>query len=167
MRSDIGRDVRREGPGGVPHASEPFSVRREKNGVYSGSDMAEAQLGWPPDDEYPAVAQSGLPHEDEYLEEARSPRVELLNAVARLQKELAEFQMEFGYGSATRPASSSQTSGGGGGRDLCRRRCPGMRGSPVGTNIGKCLRLLCVQTDGTESRQHFSWFLILKGMIST
>ena len=54
--------------------------------------------------------QSGWPHEDEYLEEARSPRVELVDAVARLQKELAEF----GYGSARRPASSSQTSGGSG-----------------------------------------------------
>ena len=63
-------------------------------------------MGWPPDDEYPAVAQSGWPYEDEYLEEARSPRVELVDAVARLQKEL------FGYGSARRPASSSQTTRG-------------------------------------------------------
>ena len=43
----------------------------------------EAQLGWPPDDEYPAVAQSGWPPEDEYLKEARSPRVELVDTVAR------------------------------------------------------------------------------------
>ena len=57
--------------------------------------MAEAQLGWPLDDEYPAVAQSGWPPEDEYIEEARSPRVELVDAVARLQKELAEFRTEF------------------------------------------------------------------------
>ena len=76
--------------------------------------MAEAQLGWPPDDEYPAVAQSGWPHEDEYLEEARSPRVELVDAVTLLQKELAEFRTEFGYGSARRPAISSQTSRGSG-----------------------------------------------------
>ena len=57
-----------------------------QNSVSSGSDVTEAQLGWPLDDEYPAVAQSGWPPEDEYLEEARSPRVELVDAVARLQK---------------------------------------------------------------------------------
>ena len=61
--------------------------------------MAEAQLGWPPDDEYPVVAQSGWSPENEYLEEARSPRVELVDVVARLQKEPVEFRTEFGYGS--------------------------------------------------------------------
>ena len=45
--------------------------------------MAEAQLGWPPDNEYPAVAQPGWPPKDEYLEEAWSPRVELYDAVAK------------------------------------------------------------------------------------
>ena len=43
----------------------------------SGSDVVGAQLRWPPDDEYLAVAQSGRPYDDESLEEARSPRVEL------------------------------------------------------------------------------------------
>ena len=38
-----------------------------------------------------------------------------MDAVARLQKEMAEFRTEFGYGSARRPVSSSKTSGGGGG----------------------------------------------------
>ena len=52
------------------------------------------------------------PDSHEYLEEARSPRVELVDAVAWLQKELAEFRTEFGYGSARRPAIPSQTSGG-------------------------------------------------------
>ena len=66
-------------------------------------------MGWPPDDGYPTVGQSGRPYENEYLEEARSPRVELVDAVERLQKELAEFRTEFGFGSARRPASSSQT----------------------------------------------------------
>ena len=98
-----------------------------------------AQLGWPPDDEYPAVAQSGWPPEDEYLEEERSPRVELADAVARLQKELEEFRTESGYGSARRSAIPSQTSGWSG---FTSTPLPSMRGSPVGTNIGKCLRLL-------------------------
>ena len=47
----------------------------------------------------------------EYLEEARSPRVELADVVARLEKEVAEFQAESGYGSARRLAIPSQTSG--------------------------------------------------------
>ena len=73
--------------------------------------MAEARLGWPPDDEYPEVTQSGWPPEDEYLEEARSPRVELADVVARLQKEVEEFRAESEYGSARRSAIPSQTSG--------------------------------------------------------
>ena len=74
----------------------------------SGSDVAEAQL-WPLDGEYPAAAQSGRPYDDESLEEARSPRVELEDSVARLQKELAEYRKEFGYGGARGPENSSQT----------------------------------------------------------
>ena len=83
-RSDVGRDVRREGARwGTPRKRTLFGPEGQ-NGVSSGNDVAE--LGWPPDDEYPAVAQSGWPHKDEHLEEARSPRVELVDAVARLQK---------------------------------------------------------------------------------
>ena len=92
MRSDVGRDVRREGARwGTPRKRALFGPEGQ-NGVSSGRDVAEAQLGWPPDDEYPAVAQSGWPHEDEYLEEAPSPMVELVDAV---------FRTEFGYGSAS------------------------------------------------------------------
>ena len=54
------------------------------------------------------------PGENEYLEETRSPRVELVNAVARLQKELEEFRAESGYGSARWSAIPAQTSGGSG-----------------------------------------------------
>ena len=65
-------------------------------------------MGWLLDEEYPTVAQSGRPYED-----AQSPEVELVDAVAQLQKDLAEFRTEFrtefAYGSARRPASSSQT----------------------------------------------------------
>ena len=52
---------------------------------------------------------SGRPYIDESLEEARSPRVELEDAVARLQKDLAEYRKEFGYGGARGPANSFQT----------------------------------------------------------
>ena len=76
--------------------------------------VTEARSGWPPEDEYPEVAQSGWPPEDEYLEETRSPRVELVDVVARLQKELEEFRAKSGYGSAKRWAIPAQTSGGSG-----------------------------------------------------
>ena len=39
------------------------------------------------------VAQSGWPPDDEYLEEARSPRADLADVVARLQK-VEEFRAE-------------------------------------------------------------------------
>ena len=82
------------------------------NSISSGSEVPEGRSGWPPDDEYPEVAQSGWQPEDEYLEETRSPRVELVDAVLRLQKELEEFRAESGYGSARRSAIPAQTSGG-------------------------------------------------------
>ena len=113
-RSDVGRDVRREGPRCATLCKRALFGPEGQNSVSSSSFVAEAQLGWPPDDEYPAVAQSGWPHEDEYVKEARSLRVELVDAVARLQKELAEFRTEFGYGSARKPAISSQISRGSG-----------------------------------------------------
>ena len=88
--SDVGRDVRREGAlWGIPRKRALFGLEGQ-NSVSFGSEVAEAQLGWPPDDKYPAVAQSGWPPKDEYLEEARPPRVELYDAVARLQKELTD-----------------------------------------------------------------------------
>ena len=71
MKSDVGRDVRREGAlWGTPRKGSLFGPEGQ-NSVSLGSDVAEAQLGWPPDDEYSAVAQSGWPPEEEYLEEAR------------------------------------------------------------------------------------------------
>ena len=94
--------MRREGTRwGTPRKRALFGLDGPDS-MSSGSDVAEAQLKWPPDDEYPAVAQS--------LEEARSPGVELEDAVARLQKEFAEYRKEFGYGGARGPANSSQTS---------------------------------------------------------
>ena len=84
---------------------------------------------------------SGWPPDDEYLEEAQSPRVDLADVVARLQKEVEEFLAESGYGGSRRssiPPRPSSTLG------LRQRRYPCMRERLVGTNIGKCLRLLLV-----------------------
>ena len=103
------REVRREGTRwGTPRKRALFSPDGPDS-MSSGSDVAEAQLRWSPDGEYPVVAQSGRPYNDESLEEARSPRVELEDAVARLQKELAEYQKEFGHGGARGSANSPQT----------------------------------------------------------
>ena len=58
-KSDVGRDVRREGARrGTPCKRALFGPEGQ-NSVSSGSDVAETQLGWPPEDEYPAVALSG------------------------------------------------------------------------------------------------------------
>ena len=70
-KSDFGRDVRREGTRRVTPRKRARFGPEGQNSVSSGSDVAEAQLGWPPNDEYPAVAQSEWPPQDEYLEEAR------------------------------------------------------------------------------------------------
>ena len=76
-RPDVDRGVRSEGTWwGTPRKRALFGPDGPDS-MSSGSDVAEAQLRWPPDDEYPAVAQSGRPYDDESLEEARSPRVEL------------------------------------------------------------------------------------------
>ena len=96
MRPDVDREVRREGTRwGTPRKRALFGLDGPDI-MSSGSDVAEAQLRWPPDGKYPAVAQSGRPYNDESLEEAQSPRVELEDAVARLQKELVEYRKEFG-----------------------------------------------------------------------
>ena len=80
--------MRREGAlWGTPRKRALFGPEGQDS-VSSGSDVE--------------VAQS---------EEARSPRVELADVVARLQKEVEEFQAESGYGSARRSAIPSQTSG--------------------------------------------------------
>ena len=126
--ADVERNVRREGAlWGTPRKRTLFGPEGH-NSISSGSDVTEARSGWPPDDEYvteaqsgwppedeyPEVAQSGWPPEDEYLEETRSPRVELYDVVARLQKELEEFRAESGYSIARRSAIPAQTSGGSG-----------------------------------------------------
>ena len=75
----------------------------------SGSDITEAQRWWPLDGEYPVVAQSGLSYGNDFLEETCSPSRELEDAVARLQKGIAEYQKELRYSGVKGPASPSQT----------------------------------------------------------
>ena len=82
-------------------------------------------MGWPPDDEFP--------------EEARSPRVDLADVVARLQKKMEEFRAESGYGSPLGPQA---------GRDIRQRRYACLQERLVGTCISKCLRLLFVPMGG-------------------
>ena len=96
--------------------------------------MTEARSGWPPNDEDPEVGQSGWPPEDEYLEETQSPRVELADAVTRLQNsgQNLDTAVPDGRRCQLRPRM---------GLDLRRRQYPCMQGRPVGTNIGMCLRL--------------------------
>ena len=116
----------------------------------------------PPDDENTEEAQSRWPPDDEYLEEARSPRVDLADVVARLQKEVEEFRAESGYGGSRRSAIPPRA-----GPGLRQRRYPCVRERLVGTNIGKCLRLLLVRMGGTVSRRLYSLCLISKGTPST
>ena len=75
----------------------------------SGSDVTEAQLRWPPDGEYPVVTQSGQSYGKDFLEETRSLKMELEDAVARLQKDMAEYRKELRYDGARGPANPSQT----------------------------------------------------------
>ena len=108
-RPNVDREVRREGTRwGTPRKRALFGSDGPDS-MSSGSDVTEAQLRWPPDNEYPTLAQSGRPYIDDFLEEARSPRMELEDAVARLQKDLAEYRKELGYSGARGPANSSQT----------------------------------------------------------
>ena len=146
-RSDVDRGVRREGTWwGTPRKRVLFGPEGP-NGISSGSDVAEAQSGRPPDDEYPAVTQSGWPYEDEYLEEARSLRVELVDAVARLQKE-----REIPDGVRIRQRQKA-------GEFFPDHERVGMYVDEVFEAI------VCL--GGMGSRQRFSWCLNLMGTFST
>ena len=86
-----------KGPCGVRHVSEPSLVPEGQDSVSSVSDVLEAQSGWPPD--------------DVFLEEARSSRVELVDMVAHLQKEVEEFRVESGLGGSRSSAIPPRSSG--------------------------------------------------------
>ena len=49
--------------------------------------------------------------DDEFLGEARSPRVDLADVVACLQKEVEAFRAESGYGRHSRPTTPPRPSG--------------------------------------------------------
>ena len=132
--SDVGLDMRSEGEmRGKPRMRALFGPKGHDS-VSSVSDVAEAQMGWPPDEEFP--------------EEARSPRVDLADVVARLQKEVEEFRSECGYGGSRRsviPPPPNPRAGPG----LHQRLYPCLRERLVGTSIVKCLRPLLVPMGGT------------------
>ena len=58
-----------------------------------------------------AEAHTGRPLGDEFLEGAQSPRVDLADVVARLQKEVEDFWAESGYGGSRKSVIPPQPSG--------------------------------------------------------
>ena len=60
----------------------------------SSSDVVEGHYLEPPDDGFPAVTQSGLIQNNDSREEAWSPSRRLEVAVARLQKDIADYRKE-------------------------------------------------------------------------
>ena len=71
----------------------------------SGSDVVEAQVCGPPDDDYPIVAQSGLLYENDSLKEAWSPSRKLEDAVAQLQRDIADYRKELRFGGGQGPTN--------------------------------------------------------------
>ena len=121
---DVGLDVRSEGEmWGMPHKRALFGPE--------GHDSVSSVSGGP-DDEFP--------------EEAWSPRVDLADVVACLQKEVEEFRSESGYGGSRRSAIPPNPRAGPG---LHQLLYPCLRERLVGTSIGKCLRPLLVPMGGT------------------
>ena len=129
---DVGLDVRSEGAmWGTPHKRALFGPEGQDS-ISSVGDVVEAQTEWLPD--------------DVFTDEARFPRVDLADVVARLQKEVEEFRAESGYGGSRRSAIPPQSSGWSG---FTSTPVPMLREKLVGTSIGKCLRQLLVLTGGT------------------
>ena len=65
----------------------------------------EAQVCGPPDDDYPMVAQSGLLYENDSLKEVWSPSRKLEDAVAQLQRDIADYRKELRFGGGQGPAN--------------------------------------------------------------
>ena len=63
----------------------------------SGSDVVEAHDWGPPDDGYPIVAQYGFLYENDSLKEAWSPSGKLEDAVAWLQRDIADYRKELRF----------------------------------------------------------------------
>ena len=126
--------------------------------VSSVSDVAETQLGWPPDDEDLEVAQSEWPPGDEYLEEAWLTWWHGYRKKWRSSGQSPDRVAPEGWRFPLGPRA---------GPGLRRRRYPCMRENLVGTNIGKCLMVLFVRMGGTVSRRLCSLCLTSKGTPST
>ena len=158
---------RMENQWGIPHKRALFGSDGPDS-TSSNSDVVEGHYLDPPDDGYPVVTQSGLLHENDYREEAWSPSRRLEVAVARLQKDIADYRKEISsvQRSAVCRVRRSRL-GPRNGQDLHRRQFPDFRGSLAGNNIGRCLRPLRVRMAGMTSRQLYSCFLTWMGMLST
>ena len=107
-RPNVDREVHRtENRWGTPCKRALFGSDGPDS-MSSGSDVAEAQHWWPPDGGYPVVAQSGLSYGNDSLEEAWSPSRKLEDAVARLQKDLADYRKELRFSGVQGPANPSR-----------------------------------------------------------
>ena len=106
-RPNVGGVVhRRENRWGTPSKHALFGSDGPDS-MSSGSDVVEAQYWRPPDDGYPIVAQSGLLYENDSLEEAWSPSRKLEDAVARLQKDIADYRKELRFSGVQGPANET------------------------------------------------------------
>ena len=74
----------------------------------SSSDVVEGHYLEPPDDGYPVVTQSGLIQNNDSREEAWSPSRRLEVAVARLQKDIADYRKEIKVSSVQSTAIPSR-----------------------------------------------------------
>ena len=102
--SDVDLEARSdEARWGTP-CKQALSGPEGQDSVSSASDVVDAQSGWPPDDEFPR--------------ETRSPRVDLADVVASLQKEVEEFRAESGYGRRSSPRGGVYVNAG---THVCRR----------------------------------------------
>ena len=95
---------RRENRWDTPHKRALFGSDGPDS-MTSGSDVVEAHVHGPLDDGYPIVAQSGLFYENDPLEEAWSPSRKLEDAVAQLQRDIADYRKELRFGGGQGPAN--------------------------------------------------------------
>ena len=127
----------------------------------SGGDVVEAQDYGPPGDGYPMVAQSGLFIENYSPKPAWSPSQKLEDAVARLQRDIADFRKELriagGQGPANPPWPTKRSGS---------RQFPDIWENLAGNNIGRCLRPLRVRMAGTALRWPCSCFPTWMEMLS-
>ena len=158
-----GTVFRRGNQWGIPQKRALF-VSDGPDSTTSGSDILEGHYDRPPEEGYSDAHSIGRPHDGQVAEELYSPSEHLEKAVVRLQQDIADYRTELELSRtqtlavSTRPPKQS---------GLRRRQFLDFQGSRTGSNIGRCLKPLCVQMDGTASRQLCSCFLTWMGMPST